>query len=76
MRRVNRIALPNILSKKDIVPEFIQHFEPAAIASSVEGLLGKEGELQRSAFRSLMDSLGGKGAVGRAADVVEAQLFG
>ena len=38
VRGIQHIALPNILAKKEVVPEFVQHFTPERLAETVLAL--------------------------------------
>jgi lipid-A-disaccharide synthase len=74
---VRRAALPNILSKRDIVPELLQdRMTPEAIASEVRVLLDdpiRRRQMQM-ALREVASDLGSPGVVQRAADEVFAVL--
>lgn len=70
---VNHLAMPNVLAKRTVFPEFIQHHaRPDLIALSVLDLLKSAARRQRikSDLRQIIDSLGDPGASERAAELV------
>jgi lipid-A-disaccharide synthase len=76
---VRYAALPNILAGREIVPEFLQErMTPGAIAAEVLDLLRRPDrrETMRAALRDVVDSLGPRGALDRAADEVCRALQG
>ena len=67
---VDRVALPNLLARRTVVPEHLQDLDPDAIAADLAALVGVRGQVPRA----VVASLAGEGAVGRIADEVEAWL--
>ena len=75
--RIPMIGLVNIVGRKKIAPEFVQHrATPARIAQAGLELWGsaENRETMRSAFRELRESLGSPGASLRAAQAILAEL--
>lgn len=71
--RLDSIGMPNVLAKKQIVPEYIQHeARPGAIARAVLRLINNAVARQRmlSAFNKIVASLGEAGASERAAQAI------
>lgn len=71
--RVDRISMPNLLAKKDLVPEFIQReATPARLAAFVKQMMDRPAERRamRRELLSLKALLGGAGAASRAADEI------
>ena len=62
VRGISHIAMPNILSRKEVVPEFIQDLNPAVLAAAVLSLPSHQTVDLRS--------LGAAGAIDRTADHV------
>jgi lipid-A-disaccharide synthase len=76
---VRHAALPNILADREIIPEFIQErMTPDAIAAEVLDLLRRPDRraAMRAALRGVVESLGPRGALDRAADEVCRVLAG
>lgn len=77
LARVRRIAMPNILAGRDIVPERVQGAAtPAAVADAAERFLS-DASLRRQTRRDLLAlrvRLGGPGAASRAAAAVAEAL--
>ena len=71
--RVSWLAMPNVIANRTIVPEFIQHdAQPERIAAAAGELLRdaeKRATMQRE-LAAVVRSLGGRGAGGRAADLI------
>lgn len=77
MVTVNYLAMPNILAKEEIFPEFIQHkATPENIANSAIELISNN--TRRAAIKAkllnIRKSLGDKGAIDRAADAIMSLL--
>ena len=71
--KVNWLAMPNVIARREIVPEFIQHdANPERIAAVARELL--EDDAKRQAMQrelaSIVGSLGGVGASERAAKLI------
>ena len=66
---VENIALPNILAKRQIVPEYIQHLRPAVIAEALMEQIASPPDLSEAT-----GALGPAGCIVRAADEVERWL--
>ncbi|MCB9686984.1 MAG: lipid-A-disaccharide synthase [Alphaproteobacteria bacterium] len=64
--RVPRVALPNVLAGRALVPEHLQDLDPARIAADLERLVGTGDQVPRA----LLASLRGEGAVRAVADEV------
>ena len=62
VRGIRHISLPNILSGQEAVPEFVQHFTPAALAQAVLDLPEHQ--------PVDLSAVGQGGAADRAADTV------
>ena len=77
--RVKYIAMPNILAKEEILPEFIQHeATPGNIAKAALALLqdpARRGAIQAK-LRGVINGLGGRGASRRAARAIVQLLKG
>jgi len=73
---VDLLAMPNLISGRMIVPEFLQEdAEPGAIAKAVFGLLeGPAREQQLEALMAVRDALGHGGAALRAAEIAEEMI--
>jgi lipid-A-disaccharide synthase len=70
---VKYLGMPNLLARKEVVPEFIQHrAKPAAIAKTVQLLIeeAREREQMISEFDSIMGKLGSGGASQKAAQAI------
>jgi lipid-A-disaccharide synthase len=71
--RLKFIGMPNVLAKKEVVPEFIQHeARPGAIARAVLRLINNPVARERmiSEFNKIIESLGEGGASERAARAI------
>ena len=71
--RIPHIAMVNVVAKRAIVPEFVQHrARPARIAHAVIELLRnpERRDAMQAGLREVTERLGKPGAVDRAADVV------
>jgi lipid-A-disaccharide synthase len=70
---VNWLAMPNVIAGRAIVPEFIQHdAKPDRIAAVARELLGNTSKRDgmRQELATVVNSLGGAGASGRAAKLI------
>jgi lipid-A-disaccharide synthase len=75
--RVPHLGMPNVLAKREIVPELLQEAaSPEALARVTESLLTDSGRrsAQQTAFREIVTQLGQPGAGARAAQSVAAIL--
>jgi lipid-A-disaccharide synthase len=75
--RVEHIGMPNVLAKREIVPEFIQHrAKPAVIAEAVLTLLHSDHAREEMVanFDSVIAGLGETGASVKAAEVIVSEL--
>jgi lipid-A-disaccharide synthase len=69
--RVPFVSLANLVAGEGVVPELIQRqLTPEALAATLRGLLGGEGERQRRDLAKVRALLGGPGASERAASAV------
>lgn len=68
--RVPNIALPSVLAGRAIVPEHIQHLDPAALAEDVLRLLGPDGDLQRQLTQRAIAPLRQPDGLDRAAQIL------
>ncbi len=64
--RIPRVALPNVLAGREVVPERLQELDPERLADDLLGLVGTRGQVPRS----LVAELEGERAVGHIADEV------
>ncbi|HEX9751559.1 MAG TPA: lipid-A-disaccharide synthase [candidate division Zixibacteria bacterium] len=72
--RIDQMAMPNILLKRTVVPEFLQNdATPEGIAASARQLLNDKAARSRqlAALSEVRDALGSQGAVARAAGIVD-----
>ena len=77
--RIPHIALVNVVAKRPIVPEFVQHrAHPKRLAEAIVGLLrdAPRAEQMRRELREISEQLGPPGATDRAADAVLDMLNG
>lgn len=56
------IALPNIVLGRQVVPEHVQHLDPAALAREAQRLMGPDGDRQRQDLQEVRAALGEPGA--------------
>lgn len=69
--KVPFVSLANLVAGAGVVPELIQHrVTPETLAASLEELLGKAGEEQKTALAAVRRKLGPPGASARAAEAV------
>lgn len=67
---VRRVALPNVLAGRTVVPEHLQRLDPDALAADLAALVGTRGQVPRE----VVAALEGEHATGRIADEVERWL--
>lgn len=74
--RVPFLAMPNLIAKQPIVPEFLQdEADPARLATALVSLMsGPAREAQLARFAEVRQALGPGGAVGRTCQIAEEML--
>jgi len=72
--RVRHLALPNVLAGRALVPEHLQHLDPAAMAEDLHRLLDPSGRATARSLRALSAGLDGEHAVERIAARIEGRL--
>ena len=75
--RLNHIGIVNVIARRGVCPEFIQHrFTPEAVAAALVPLLddGPSRAAMLAGFDEVARSLGTPGAMDRAADAILAEL--